>query len=303
MEESIKIKRGMDEAEAEQKKDRARNFVSDKAEALMERSLKDRGFIAERGFKKLISPFVEMLEKRGWSSLGEHKEPGYAALVKEFFANLEEREGKKVYVRGHWVDFNKEGTYRLYSLGVQKDGLKFKKQLREPEHQKIVDLLTVGKGEWKGTKKTPFKSIARGDLTEEDKVWFYFINFVLMPSKHLIIVRREEAILLYSLLKGYKINVRKIIEKSILGYYERNCRGLIQHPTIITRLYIKGGVEEEWGTKETYPKASPLTLTGVTKGLKNKGKGKEKEVEEEQEYEGYTEREQCESPTPMQQEA
>ena len=57
-------------------------------------------------------------------------------------------------------------------MGVQKDGLNFKKQLREPKHQKIVDLLTVGKGEWKGTKKTPFKSIARGDLTEEAKVWF-----------------------------------------------------------------------------------------------------------------------------------
>ena len=55
---------------------------------------------------------------------------------------------------------------------MQKDGLKFKKQLREPEHQKIVDLLTVGKGELKGTKKTPFKSIARGDRTKEAKVWF-----------------------------------------------------------------------------------------------------------------------------------
>ena len=45
----------------------------------MEISLKDRGFIAERGFKKFISPFHEMLEKRGWHSLGEHKEPGYAS--------------------------------------------------------------------------------------------------------------------------------------------------------------------------------------------------------------------------------
>ena len=61
----------------------------------MEKSLKDRGFIVERGFKKLISPFTEMLEKRGWQSLGEHKEPGCAALVKEFFTNMVEEEGKK----------------------------------------------------------------------------------------------------------------------------------------------------------------------------------------------------------------
>ena len=64
----------------------------------------------------------------------------------------------------------------------------------------------------------PFKSIARGDLTEEAKVWFYFISYVLMASKHLSTMRREEAILLYALLRGYKINVGKMIEKSILVY-------------------------------------------------------------------------------------
>ena len=124
---------------------------------------------------------------------------------------------------------------------MQKDSSKFKKQLKEPEHQKIVDLLTVGKGKWKGTRKTPFKSIARGGPTEEAKVWFYFISSVLMPSKHLSIVRREEAILLYALLKGYKIIVGKIIEKSILGYSESKCRGVIPHPATITILCIQGG--------------------------------------------------------------
>ena len=229
-----------------------------------------------------------MLEKRGWQSLGEHKEPGYASLVKEFFANMVEKEGKRVYVRGRWVEFNREEINRLFNLKVQKNDSMFKKQLKELEHQKIVDLLTAGKGEWKGTKKTPFKSIIRGDLTKKAKVWFYFISYVLMPSKHLSIVRREEIILLYALLKGYKINVGKIIEKSILSYSESKCRGMIPHPAIITRLCIQGGVEEEWGIEETYPRASPLTLTGITKGPKNIGKGEEKETEEEKGNEGCT---------------
>ena len=42
-------------------------------------------------------------------------------------------------------------------------------------------------------------------------------------------VRRDEAILLYALLKGYKMNVGKIIEISILSNSRRNCRGLIPH--------------------------------------------------------------------------
>ena len=156
----------------------------------MEGSLKDNDFIAERGFKQVISPFAEMLKQRGWQSLGEHKELRYASLVKEFFANMVEKEGKRVYVSRHWVEFSREEINRLFNLRVQKDGSKFKKQLKEPEHQKIVDLLTTVKGKWKGTRKTPFKSIAKEDLTEEAKVWFYFISSVLMPSKHLSTVRR-----------------------------------------------------------------------------------------------------------------
>ena len=276
-EESRKRKRGADEAGEEQRKDIVENFISERAVALMEGSLKNKGFIEERGLKNIISHFAEMVEKREWQPRAEHKEPGCASLVKEFFANMVEREGKRVYVRGHWIDFSREDINKLFNLGVQKDGSKFRKQLRETEHHKIVDFLTSRKGEWKGTKINPFRSIAKGDLTEEAKAWFYFISSILRPSKHLSTIGREEAIMLYAFLKGYKIDVGKMIENSILSYFEGNCRGMIPHPTTITILCIQGGVKEEWRIEETYPRASPLTLTGITKGPKNRGKGKEKE--------------------------
>ena len=161
------------------------------------------------------------------------------------------REGKRVYVRGQWVEFSKEKINRLFNLNVQKDGSKFKKKLKEPKHHKIVDLLTARKGKWRGTKINPFRCISRGDLIEKAKVWFYFIISVLRPSKHLSSVGREEAILLYALLKGYKINVGKIIENCILGYFESKCRGMIPHPVTITNFYIQWGVKEEWGIEET----------------------------------------------------
>ena len=104
---------------------------------------------------------------------------------------------------------------------------------------------------------------------------------MLFPSKHLNTVRRNEAILLYALLKGYKINVGKIIKISILSYSRSRCRGLIPHPTTITNLCLLGGVKEKWEKEETYPRASPLTLTKVTKGPKNRGSEKKIEVEEE----------------------
>ena len=57
-----------------------------------------------------------MIEKRAWQSLGKHKEPSCAVLVKEFFANLVEEEGKKVYDRETWIYFNREKINRLFSL-------------------------------------------------------------------------------------------------------------------------------------------------------------------------------------------
>ena len=56
-------------------------------------------------------------------------------------------------------------------------------------------------------------------------------------------------------------------------------RGLIPHPTTITRLCILAGVQGIWPEEETCPKVSPLTLTGVIKGLNNR-KRKEMEIVE-----------------------
>ena len=113
-------------------------------------------------------------------------------------------------------------------------------------------------------------------------MWFYFIGLVLLHSKHLNIVRQEEVILLYALLKGYKINVGKVIENSIMNYYRSKYRSLMPHPTTISRLCILGGVEGIWEEEERCLKTSPLTLTGITRAPSNKGKKKLQEDEEEE---------------------
>ena len=91
-------------------------------------------------------------------------------------------------------------------------------------------MLTDGKGKWSSTRKNPHESIARGSLTEEAKVWFYFIFSVLLPSKHLSTVREKEAILLYANLKGYKFSVRKIIWNSILSYFRSSYYNALKIP-------------------------------------------------------------------------
>ena len=88
---------------------------------------------------------------------------------------------------------------------------------------------------------------------------------------------------MYAILKGYKFSVGKIIENSILSYYRCGYKGLVPHPVLLTSLYILGGVEGDWGEEETCPKTSPLTVTGITKGPKNRGREREAEVAREEE--------------------
>ena len=117
-------------------------------------------------------------------------------------------------------------------------------------------------------------------------MWFYFLASVLIPTKHVCTVREQEAVLLYAILKGYKVNAGAIIENSIMKYHEGNKRGLIPHPATITWLCLKVGVKGIWTEEEECPNASPLTLTGVSKGprnLKKKGVMVEAEARDEEE--------------------
>ena len=76
-------------------------------------------------------------------------------------------------------------------------------QLQEnPRFEEIVRKLTNGLGQWKRTKIIHNAYIDIGDLTEANKVWFYFVNFVLTPSKYVSTMRQDRAILLYALVKG-----------------------------------------------------------------------------------------------------
>ena len=52
-------------------------FVFYRVHAVMEQTLLHKDFIGKRGFNKLIAPFREEIEKRGWSLLCEHKPAGF----------------------------------------------------------------------------------------------------------------------------------------------------------------------------------------------------------------------------------
>ena len=50
--------------------------------------MQHRDFIGKNCFSKLISPFLEIVESKGWHLLCEHKAPGFVDVVKEFYVNM-----------------------------------------------------------------------------------------------------------------------------------------------------------------------------------------------------------------------
>ena len=60
----------------------------------------NKEFICERGFGKVISPFSEVIEKRGWAFFCENKAPGFSALPREFYENMVGMKEDSVFVRG-----------------------------------------------------------------------------------------------------------------------------------------------------------------------------------------------------------
>ena len=260
-------------------------FVSDEAYSIWKKHYAGKGFVGERGFSQLISPFKELIKQRGWGKFCKHYKTGYAAIVREFYSNLVGRKDNSVFVRGVWVPYGAENINAIYGMEDQKHGSKYKRLADRPNREKIARRLTDGKVKW-GTGQGEKKIINRGDLTEEAKVWFYFLASVFISTKHVCTVREQEAVLLYAILKGYKVNAGAIIENSIMKYHEGNRRGLIPHPATIIWLCLKAGVKGNWAEEEECPKASPLTLTGVRKGprnLKKKGVMVETESRDEEE--------------------
>ena len=94
VEEERAVKRQRVAEQTEEDKD----FVSTEAKDIWTKVLADKGFVSERGFGKLISPFFEIIEKRGWESFCAHTAPGFSALAKEFYANMVRMKEDTVFV-------------------------------------------------------------------------------------------------------------------------------------------------------------------------------------------------------------
>ena len=119
-----KIEQVIVEQTKESEDDKA--FISDEAYSVWEKNLIEKGFIGERGFGKFISPFAEIIEKRGYNLFYKHKPLNFATIVREFYANMIDMKEDSVYVRGIWVPMGHERINEVLQIKDPKNGLSTK---------------------------------------------------------------------------------------------------------------------------------------------------------------------------------
>ena len=92
-------------------------------------------------------------------------------------------------------------------------------------------------------------------------------------------MRQDRTLLLYELVKGYEVNVGKIIEKSILDYEQGKFSGNIPYSCVSGGGGGGGGggLNFNEAEEERCPKASPLTLARVNKALVERNEGERRE--------------------------
>ena len=116
----ISLKVVLEEIEVVVEEGEAKAFYSNKGEESFKKHLAKKGYVEERGFKQLISPFKEEVERRGWETVkpahGSRKEGTSQGILRQ----LGRKERSNVLCQGEMDPF--WGNGHLLNLGAHTSG-------------------------------------------------------------------------------------------------------------------------------------------------------------------------------------
>ena len=122
-------------------------FITRKAKDQFQ-NIRTRPFVVERRFKRHSPNFCMFMNSRlHWSRPCEHPSPGVAPIVREFHANLPNRIGSTVVVKGVWVPFDSATINRVLGL-ADEDSTKYRALFCQPDNTKILRKSTIGQTNW-----------------------------------------------------------------------------------------------------------------------------------------------------------
>ena len=198
---------------------------------------------------------LQQIYQKGWLRFTAEPEPAVVNVVKEFYANAEDKAPFTAFVRGRTVPFSADAINAFYQLRVPHQCQYAYMRDFDPDYEEVIQTMTKPGTTWiKGRKGgTVFHS---KDLSRYGKIWYAFLCAKLLPSTHTSDVTKEKALLLFAIVQDLLIDIGAIINFSIRRCLRGNFSGGLPHPSLICGLCHQAGVR--WSDDE--PTLMPLQL-------------------------------------------
>ncbi|KAK8943192.1 hypothetical protein KSP39_PZI008839 [Platanthera zijinensis] len=156
--------------------------------------------------------YVNQIRALQWESFCHPRTEAILSWVYEFYANARDSNGEKVFVRGKSVEFSAKVINDLFDLDdTTQDGYANILSSVSIEEMMAVVCCTP-ESEWASQSR---KTLRATCLNREAKVWLLFINAGVMPTRHLNTLTIDKVALIYSILKGIKLNMGELISTLI----------------------------------------------------------------------------------------
>ena len=157
---------------------------------------------------------MPQIYQKGWNKFTEEPEHAMVNIVKEFYANAEDKAPSNAFVRGRMVPFSADAINTYYQLRVPRQCQYAYMRDFDPDFEEVIKNMTKPGTTWiKGREGgTVFHS---KDLSQYGKIWYAFLCAKLLPSTHTSDVTKEKALLLYAIVQDFIIDIGAIISFSI----------------------------------------------------------------------------------------
>ncbi|KAK5793651.1 hypothetical protein PVK06_034803 [Gossypium arboreum] len=224
-------------------------FHCEEAKARYESIFKNQQMDPKKGFTLKKSNYIDFMahirqvpETLNWELFCEKRPSVDEELVREFYVNLTSNELTEVPVHGIKVLITSNAINEFFKLPNFENDEYFSSMSNiEPKNlQEFLKELTVPNSKWTMSKQG-IHTCQREYLIPLPKVWFYFIQFSLLPSSHGTTISLERMVLLYFILTRKTIDVGKIILREIQNCVVRRS-GPVYFPFTITILYLKAKI-------------------------------------------------------------
>ena len=184
-------------------------------------------------------------------------------VVREFIANAQEGpSGYKAFVRGKEVRYDTTTINNLLHLQYNPTGPDEGETLLNDDAKmpEVTRIICQSRGTQWAIMKDEHTHFPSKDLYPHMKVWHHFIYARLLPTMHLSEVTKEQAVLLYGIQMGQKINVGRWVQSNISHAIYQGSGG-IPHPTLLTELIAAHCIYTS-GTEVLKPKG-PLNQKAI----------------------------------------